>query len=128
VLVCGTAAERETCDAVVRAAGAGARSIAGGTTLAELAGLCALARVALCNDSGLAHLTAALGVPTIAVFGSTSSAWTAPLGPAVRIVQRPPVCSPCFRRECRIGYVCLESVDERRVWNACRELLAERAA
>ena len=74
VLVCGTREEAEVCEAVAREAGDGARSLAGSTSLAELAGLCADARLAVCNDSGLAHLAAALGVPTVAVFGSTSSA------------------------------------------------------
>jgi heptosyltransferase II len=128
VLVCGTREEAAVCEAVAREAGAGARSLAGTTTLPELAGLCADARLAVCNDSGLAHLAAALGVPTVAVFGSTSSAWTAPRGAAVRIVQRPPVCSPCFRRDCRIGTVCLTRLDEARVWNECERLLEERAA
>jgi heptosyltransferase-2 len=128
VLACGTDAEAGACEQVARGVGAGARSLAGLTSLPELAGLCSEARLAVCNDSGLAHLCAALGVPTVAVFGSTSSAWTAPLGPAVRVVQRPPVCSPCFLPECRIGTVCLTAVSDRRVWQACEELLVEGAA
>jgi lipopolysaccharide heptosyltransferase II len=128
VVACGVQAEAEACEQVVKGVGAGARSVAGRTSLPELAGLCSEARIAVCNDSGLAHLCAALGVPTVAVFGSTSSAWTAPLGPAVRVVQRPPACSPCFRPSCRIGIVCLTAVSERRVWRACEELLVEGAA
>lgn len=119
VLVCGTAAERDTCAAV--AAGAGAVSVAGETSLAAQAGLCARARIAVCNDSGLAHLAAAAGAHTVAVFGSTSSAWTAPLGPRVRVVQRPPVCSPCFRRTCAIGVACLDRVAVADVLRACEE-------
>ena len=126
VLVCGTRDEVPVCDAVAGASGA--RSLAGATTLPELAGLCAAAALAVCNDSGLAHLSAALAAPTVAVFGSTSSAWTAPLGETVRIVQRPPFCSPCFRPGCRIGTVCLTALSELRVWHACEVLLAERAA
>jgi heptosyltransferase-2 len=74
------------------------------------AALCAGAAVVVSNDSGMAHLAAATGAPTVAIFGSTASAWTAPLGPRVRVVQKAPVCSPCFRRECRIGYTCLTAV------------------
>jgi heptosyltransferase-2 len=117
VLVCGTAAERATGEAV--AAAADADLVAGATTLAGQAGLCARARVAVCNDSGLAHLAAAVGTHTVAVFGSTSSAWTAPLGAGVRVVQRPPVCSPCFRRTCAIGYRCLTAVEVADVLAAC---------
>jgi heptosyltransferase-2 len=110
VLVCGTKAEVDTCAEVAGAIGSAAVSFAGQTDLAALAALCAGARFALCNDSGLAHLAAATGAPTVVIFGSTSSAWTAPLGARVRVVQRPPVCSPCFRRTCRIGYACLDRV------------------
>src|SRR5206468_3505619 len=79
-------------------------ALAGATSLPVQAALCAIASLAVCNDSGLAHLAAAVGTPTVVIFGSTSSAWSAPLGARVRVVQRAPVCSPCFQRHCRIGY------------------------
>ena len=124
VLVCGTTAERDTCAVVADAVGTGAVNLAGRTSLAALAWLCKSARLAVCNDSGLAHLSGALGTPTVAVFGSTSSAWTAPLGRRVRIVQSAPVCSPCFQRECSIGYVCLKRVTVDAVERAAMELAA----
>jgi lipopolysaccharide heptosyltransferase II len=122
VLVCGTAAERETCADVARAAGRGAVSIAGETDLPTLAAVVQRAALAVCNDSGLAHLAGAVGTPTVTLYGSTSSAWTAALGPRVRIVQRPPVCSPCFRRTCRIGYRCLTALSVDEVDQACHEV------
>lgn len=108
LLACGTAAERESCEEVAR--GCGATPLAGRTSLAAMAALCAGAAAVVSNDSGLAHLAAAAGAPTVTVFGSTSSAWTAPLGPRTAVAQRPPVCSPCFARTCRIGYGCLGAV------------------
>ncbi len=108
VLACGTAAERAVCEAV--ASVCGGTALAGRTPLPVLAALCAGAATVVSNDSGLAHLAAATGAPTVAVFGSTSSGWTAPLGPRARVAQRPPVCSPCFARTCRIGYRCLTAV------------------
>lgn len=128
VRVVGDLAERAVCEEVAARIGPGAESLAGTTTLAQLLGLAAGARLALCNDSGLAHVCAAAGAPTAVVFGSTSSAWTAPLGPRVRVLQRPPVCAPCFRRDCRIGYVCLEAVTVRDVLDACEDLLAATEA
>ncbi|HTO90460.1 MAG TPA: lipopolysaccharide heptosyltransferase II [Candidatus Sulfotelmatobacter sp.] len=123
VRVCGVGAEREICESVASAIAA-ARSLAGLTSLQQLARLCSGARLVVANDSGLAHLAAAVGAPTVVVFGSTSSAWTAPLGPKVRVVQRPPVCSPCFQRACTIGYRCLEAVPVRDVLGAAEELAA----
>jgi heptosyltransferase-2 len=78
----------------------------------------------VCNDSGLAHLAGAVGTPTVTLYGSTSSAWTAALGPRVRVLQHPPVCSPCFRRDCRIGYTCLTRIAVDEVEDACREVVA----
>ena len=121
VLLCGTAGERETCLAVAEQAGPGVVSAAGETDLPALAALVRGAALAVCNDSGLAHLAGAVGTPTVTLYGSTSSAWTAALGPRVRIVQHPPVCSPCFRRTCRIGYPCLTGLSLDEVDGACRE-------
>ncbi|MFI5370152.1 MAG: lipopolysaccharide heptosyltransferase II [Candidatus Eisenbacteria bacterium] len=110
VLVCGAASDRAAADEVTRMAGPGVRSLAGETTLGVQLALCAGAVATVCNDSGLAHVAAATGARTVVVFGSTSSAWTAPIGDDVRVVQHAPVCAPCFRRTCRIGYRCLEAV------------------
>ena len=109
VLLAGDAHDREI-TAGIAGAVPGAIDLAGRTSLGEAAGLAALARAVLSNDSGFAHVAAAVGAPTVVVFGSTSSAWTAPLGPRVRVIQHAPVCSPCFRRTCAIGYTCLASV------------------
>ena len=110
VLVCGTAGERESCAAVARDVGQGAASIAGETTLPALVAVAAGASLALCNDSGLAHVAAATGAPTIQIYGSASSGWTAARGPHVRVLHRAPVCSPCWRRRCVIGTRCLDAV------------------
>ena len=124
VLVCGAASEREACEDVAASVGAQARSLAGVTSLPVQGALCAQAALTVSNDSGLAHLAAATGAPTVVVFGSTSSAWSAPLGPLVRVVQRAPVCSPCFARDCAIGYACLDAVGVAMVTSAAGEMVA----
>ena len=124
VLVCGARSDRDVCADVAARAGEGVVSLAGETGIALQAGLCAIASLAVCNDSGLGHLAAAVGTPTVAIFGSTSSAWTAPLGERVRVVQRAPVCSPCFQRTCTIGYRCLDAIAVADVERACREVAA----
>jgi len=125
LFACGAAAEREACAEVAERCGA--QSLAGRTSLAAMAAVCAGAAAVVSNDSGLAHLAAAVGAPTVAVFGSTSSAWTAPLGARVAVAQRPPVCSPCFARTCRIGYRCLEAVSVDDVLAALASLAALEA-
>ncbi len=127
VLVCGTAQEAAACDAVVAASGGVARSLAGRTSLPALVALAAGARLALCNDSGLAHLAAACGTATIQIYGSAASGWTAARGPRVRIIHEAPVCSPCWQRRCTIGTRCLDAVSVALVLRHADALLAEAA-
>jgi heptosyltransferase-2 len=121
VVVCGAAEDREVAEAVAGAIGSGAQSLAGRTSLLDVAAALAGAGAVVSNDSGFAHLAAATGAPTVTIFGSTSSAWTAPLG-AARILQHPPVCSPCFQRRCTIGTICLHAVGVDEVWAAVGEV------
>jgi heptosyltransferase-2 len=70
----------------------------------------------LTNDSGPMHIGAALGTPTLAVFGSTSQELTGPLGPRVKVVNVDVDCAPCFERLCPDGhYECLVNIDPKRV-------------
>jgi heptosyltransferase-3 len=59
---------------------------AAGLTLPQLAGLLARAALFVGNDSGVTHLSAMLGVPTLALFGPTDPAIWGPRGPRVRVV------------------------------------------
>lgn len=97
--------------AAATAAGARAASLAGASDLTELAGVLAGARAVVSNDSGVMHLAAALGRPTVAVFGSTSPVWTSASSPWVASLYAAYPCSPCFRRACPIGYGCLRSIE-----------------
>ena len=124
LLVCGAGVDRAVAEAVAGGIGPSAHALAGETTLGEQLALCATAGFTACNDSGIAHLAAASGCPTVVIFGSTSSAWTVPLGPRVTVVQHAPVCAPCFQRDCRIGYRCLTAVQVAEVVRACRKAAA----
>jgi len=111
VVLVGAAEDRAACEDVATRMRSPVASLCGKTSLAELTAVCARASLVVSNDSGVAHLAAATGTRTVAIFGSTSSAWTAPLGPDVRVVRRAPPCAPCFRRSCAIGYRCLTAVE-----------------
>ncbi len=82
-------------------------------TLQEAARFLSSAAAVLSNDSGIAHLGAALGVPTLALFGPTPLEF-APYGPSARAF-RPSPCPPCFdvrllNTDCalNIDYRCLK--------------------
>jgi heptosyltransferase-2 len=112
----------------VSAAGAGAViDLCGRTGLAALVGLLDGAAAVVSNDSGVMHLAAALGRPTVAIFGSTSPVWTAASAPWVRNLYAAYPCSPCFRRTCDIGYGCLHAVGVAEVTRALEAVVAEGA-
>ena len=91
--------------------------------IAELIGVLSHLSLFLSNDSGPMHLAAALGVPTLAVFGPTDPTETGPLGPRARFVREPVECSPCMLRECPIDHRCMTRVSADSVCQAARELL-----
>ena len=85
-------------------------NLIGKTTLAELMDRLSECAALLTNDTGTMHLAAALGVPVIAIFGSTEPRLTAPLGAGHRILRHQAECSPCFLRECPLDFRCMHSV------------------
>jgi heptosyltransferase-2 len=123
VAIFGSSDERELCGAVASAIGVRVENLAGATTLAEFIDLAAACRVYLTNDSGAMHIAAALGVPTVAVFGATDDTTTGPTGPLARVVREPVECSPCLKRECPIDHRCMTRVDSARVAEAALGLL-----
>lgn len=79
----------------------------------------------LTNDTGTMHLAAALGVPVVAIFGSTEPALTSPLGRNHRLLRQHVPCSPCFLRECPFNMECMKAVTPEMAARAIREVLAE---
>jgi heptosyltransferase-2 len=97
--------------------------VAGETSLRQLMALLTRCRLIVANDSGPMHLAAAMGVPLVALFGSTSERATGPLGTRIRIVKRAAECSPCGRRECPIDFRCMDSLSVEEVFRATLELI-----
>jgi ADP-heptose:LPS heptosyltransferase len=62
-----------------------------------LAGLLSHCAGYLGNDSGVSHLAAALGLPTVVLFGPTDTSFWSPQGPAVRSLNPNISCAPCDR-------------------------------
>ncbi|WP_341522377.1 lipopolysaccharide heptosyltransferase II [Pseudomonas sp. G.S.17] len=94
-------------------------NLSGDTSLAEAIDLLSCADAVVSNDSGLMHVAAALNRPLVAVYGSTSPAFTPPLADEVEIVRLGIECSPCFDRTCRFGhYNCLRLLEPESVINA----------
>ncbi|MEI6035284.1 MAG: lipopolysaccharide heptosyltransferase II [Verrucomicrobiae bacterium] len=71
--------------------------------------LCGLTAL-LSNDTGTMHLADFLGVPLVAIFGSTEPSLTGPRGPASTVIRRQVECSPCFRRDCPTDFRCMNEI------------------
>lgn len=133
VAVFGSAGEAGLCQHVagqLQQAGITTFNWAGRTSLEEFIELAAGCRLFLTNDSGAMHVAAALGVPTVAVFGPTDPTATGPLGPATAIVREQVECAPCKLRHCPIDHRCMQQVPVARVVAAALELVesAEKEA
>jgi heptosyltransferase-2 len=122
----GSSQARGLADAVAAAAGRPVRSLVGRDRPALLAALIAELDVLVAADSGPAHVAAAVGVPTVTLFGPTDPRLTAPLGPRQQALWHRPPCGPCFLRECPIDHRCLQAIEVAEVEAAVMTALAGR--
>ena len=83
----------------------------GQTTIEQLIDELRQCRLLLTNDTGTMHLAALLGVPVVAIFGSTEPRLTGPLGEGHAVLRHQVECSPCFLRECPIDFRCMKAVN-----------------
>ena len=95
----------------------------GQTTLDQLIDELRECRLLLTNDTGTMHLAALLGVPTVAIFGSTEPRLTGPLGNGHIVLRHQVECSPCFLRECPIDFRCMKAVSVQEVVDAVLSIL-----
>jgi lipopolysaccharide heptosyltransferase II len=98
----------------------------GRTTLDQLIDELRECRLVLTNDTGTMHLAALLGVPVVAIFGSTEPRVTGPLGAGHIILRHHVECSPCFLRECPIDFRCMKAVRSEEVADAVLSILGEK--
>ncbi len=117
----GGAADAEAAERIARRSLA--HNLAGQTSLADAVDLLSAAHAVVSNDSGLMHVAAALGVPVVAVYGSTTPAFTPPLIERARVIEEELPCRPCFARECPLGHLnCLRRIRPGRVLAALERL------
>jgi heptosyltransferase-2 len=113
-LIFGTAKDKPVAAKIMNELETSATDLTGRTSLLDLAVQLQRCRVLLTNDTGTMHLAAFLGVPTVAIFGSTEPQLTGPMGKGDTVIRHHVECSPCFLRECPLDFRCMKavSVDE----------------
>jgi heptosyltransferase-2 len=91
----------------------------------------AAADVAISNDSGLLHVAAAIGTPSIGIFGPTSPWHWAPLNPLAAVIEPKTdvPCRPCHKPTCRFGHHrCMQDIPAEQVASAVLAAVAPRPA
>ncbi len=99
-------------------------NLCGKTRLEDVIDLLAVTRVAVSNDSGLMHVAAAVDIPVVAIYGSSSANFTPPLTEKKYILSQDLECRPCFERRCPLGhYHCLKAIQPERVFDLVLSIL-----
>lgn len=109
-VVFGAATDRAAADEICAGFSGKVQNLAGTTSLSQLIERLRSVHLLLTNDTGTMHLADYLGVPLVAVFGSTEPLLTGPRGERSVVLRQHVECSPCFLRECPIDFRCMRAV------------------
>jgi heptosyltransferase-2 len=97
--------------------------LTGKTSLDQITAVLDRADLIVTNDTGPAHIGAALGRPTIVIFGPTNPLTTRPFSPEAEILRHPPDCAPCMLRDCPIDHRCMTAITVDEVFEQSQTLL-----
>jgi lipopolysaccharide heptosyltransferase I len=120
--VVGGEGDRALAERIGEAARSEILDLSGRTTLRQLAEVLRRCRVAIANDTGPMHISAAVGTPTVAIFGPTDPTRLAPYGSGHAVLKASVPCAPCRRREC-LPLRCLEAITVRQVVSVTEHIL-----
>jgi heptosyltransferase-2 len=102
--------------------------LTGRTDLAQAVAVLSVADLLVTNDTGPAHISAALERPTLVIFGPTIPTTTRPFSVSAEIIRRPPDCAPCMLRDCPIDHRCMTAITPEDVFARAVALLDRRVA
>ncbi|RKU13876.1 lipopolysaccharide heptosyltransferase II [Candidatus Poribacteria bacterium] len=118
ILLTGSTAESPLGEALAQIAKVETINLIGKTTLMQLGALIESCDLYLTCDSGPMHIAAAVGTPTIALFGPTSPMRHGPYGENHKVIEKPVECRPCYKRSCMRKdqpHLCMTEIDPNQV-------------
>ena len=123
IIFIGTEKQRPVTEDVRREMKQNSFDFCGKTSLKELGALISNMNLFISNDSGPAHLSGALGINTLVIFGPTSPAATSPRGKAVKVIKTEVDCKiPCYKLDCRDN-ICLKNLSVDEVYSQVKKTL-----
>jgi heptosyltransferase-2 len=126
VLLVGSAEELEVSRQVANRMHNKPIVLTGQTDIAEVVAVLSIADMLITNDTGPAHIAAALGRHTLVIFGPTNPLTTRPFSPFAEIVRHPPECAPCMLRDCPIDHRCMTAITPDEVFGRAQVLLSDK--
>lgn len=127
-IVLGTQSDVPTGLMIEQLSHGAAINLCGKTTLDAAVDLIAGSSAVITNDSGLMHVAAAMDIPQVSLFGSSSPKHTPPLSDAARVIYLGVDCSPCYQRECPLGHFkCMRELTPELVLEEYAGLTGQRA-
>jgi heptosyltransferase-2 len=127
VLLVGSADELEVSREVEARMNERAHVLTGRTNLAQAVAVLSLVDLLVTNDTGPAHISSALGRPTLVIFGPTDPRTTRPFAASAEILRRPPDCAPCMLRDCPIDHRCMTAISPEEVFQRAAAMMRRDA-
>lgn len=124
IFILGGGADAAACSELEKAVGGHVHNLCGKLSIPQSGALLREMDLLISNDSGPVHMAAAIGTPTLVVFGPTDPRRTGPYGTIHRVVRGTQPCQPCYERVCRFGdKPCMKEVTAGRVADEALQLL-----
>jgi ADP-heptose:LPS heptosyltransferase len=124
-VVTGSTEERKRADALTANGYFPMYNLAGKTTIREIAALLQMSRLHIGVDSAAPHIAAAVGTPTITIYGPSDWRDWAPAGDKNMVVLPDMECSPCHQKGCdgKGRSICLDNLSVAKVEDALEKIL-----
>ncbi|HST52293.1 MAG TPA: lipopolysaccharide heptosyltransferase II [Pyrinomonadaceae bacterium] len=128
VALVGAREESRVSEEVARRMRARPLVLTGETELDQTVALLSVADLLVTNDTGPAHVAAAVGCPVVVIFGPTNPTTTRPFSTLAAVVREPPDCAPCMLRDCPIDHRCMTAITVETVFGQATAALEARGA